>query len=254
MIGSDNDSDMLQLKARIDALTQEGEQLLQDNSIQHGQLQDYSRQYKEAEKRQLQDTQVHCHEMAIIKSQADEMACRLQKEEVHNEKLQITVMTLRDNVSNLESISAVENQNFRAKMDALRDQTIRQLEAAERQTAVFRNIILKGVGAGMEQIDDTTVIEQFRSLRDQILRIVMKDCRMENIGLDAGHSTLQKLQQAGRSIPELQGRLQGLLFDNICQPFLLQRVFGLEGMGGSNELEDGLNRFEAALGLIGLGT
>lgn len=118
---------------------------------------------------------------------------------------------------------------------------------------MFRNIILKGVGTESDQIDDAAVIEKFLSLRDQVQRIVRKDCRMENIGLDAEHLTLQKLRQAGRSVPEIERRLQGLLFENLCSIFLSKPVFGLEGVCEGKELEDGLTKFEAALDLIGPG-
>lgn len=123
------------------------------------------------------------------------------------------------------------------------------------QAAKYRAIIIQKNDEGSNQINDAVIISSFRSLREQIQRIIVKFYTMEK---DMPSSFLNKLKpkqqellkhwQRDLTTSELQNRVRASVFQCLSDILLFRPCFGLKGGDVAKGVESGLVKFEGMLG------
>ncbi|KAM3086121.1 hypothetical protein ACMFMG_000260 [Clarireedia jacksonii] len=155
-----------------------------------------------------------------------------------------------------------EYQKLEGRLAALthsNSDLVQRLETADHCTGNLRmkldrykEIILKNTDASSNQTDDAAIASKFRSLREQIQRLVQRYYTMSNVPPKVNPPasrramSLYELWGMGLDDHELQSRVRGFIFKRLSVNILERPCFGLDGHDVA-EMEAGFESFETLL-------
>jgi hypothetical protein len=171
----------------------------------------------------------------------------------------------RDHLKQSQLQHSKQIRELQSKLNTTEQETRAQLGSMElknrqlqEQTQTFRDIIINKGSSDHDAVDDSTLINEFVSLREQIQRIVLKYYkRAEPTQPEPwGSKILEKKQKRFLSmwkkdytVPQLRSRTRMMVFELLADEILLRQNFGLDdfGAGRKGVLEQELVDLEMAL-------
>lgn len=176
-----------------------------------------------------------------------------------------TLETERDQLKQSQVHQSNKIRELHLKLSTTEQETRAQLGSMElknrqlqEQTQAFRDIIINKGSSDHDAVDDSTIINEFVSLREQIQRIVLKYYkRAEPHHLEPLSSKiLEKKQKRFLSMwkkdytgPQLRSRTRAMIFELLADEILQTPMFGLDDFGEDRKgvLEQELVDLEMAL-------
>jgi chromosome segregation ATPase len=174
--------------------------------------------------------------------------------QAHEDNLRVAIAK-----SNIQEEESRELEDKVKGLEQNNSGLVKDLESADHRIAALRKqvdryheIILKNTSESSIQTDDAAITSKFRSLREQIQRLVSRYYTMSKAPpkphrtADVWSIELYKLWELGLDEHELRCRVRSLVFRCMDGYILSRSYFGLDGLD-PNEIETGLESFENLL-------
>ncbi|KAM3077373.1 hypothetical protein ACMFMG_006723 [Clarireedia jacksonii] len=185
-----------------------------------------------------------------------------------NQQLEDKYRMLEKERDQLKQLQAQHNNKIRElhqKLSTVEQESRAQLGSMElknrqlqEQTQAFRDIIINRGSSDHDAVDDSTIINDYVFLREQIQRIALKYYKqadpykpepLKSKILEKKQKRFLSMWDKKYTAPQLRSRTRAMIFELLADDILQPPIFGLDDIGGSGKgvLEQELVDLEMAL-------